>query len=93
MTIPHKMETSEVHARYEDDGRSGWMHVLEVLRPVIAWDEEGRPLVLCGDRLVPAADAEFANWPSFRELIPGNMVEEVQAGIRVQKHPSDDGWW
>lgn len=91
MAIPYKMETSGVHARYEHSGE-GWMPFLEVLRPVIAWDEEGRPLVLAGDRLEPAADAEFANWPSFRELVPGNMVEKVQAGIRRQPHPDDGGW-
>jgi hypothetical protein len=61
MSILHTPETAGAKAVYtSDDGK--WDHFE---RNVIGWDKQGRPLVMCGDRLEPADGAPFAHNKEF----------------------------
>lgn len=56
----HTPETAGAKALYDRDNGFGYFE-----RAVLGWDKLGRPLVMCGDRLHPAADAPFAHHKKF----------------------------
>lgn len=61
MSVMHTPETAGAKAVYREDNRQ-WG---EIERDVIGWDKQGRPLVMCGDHLEPAATAPFAHHTKF----------------------------
>ena len=66
-------------------------------RPIIGWDEEGYPLVMCGDKLCRANDTYFKRFNRFiaveRLWILGTVTESiadiVSYHLRTMFHDAD----
>ena len=72
-------ETGGAQAEYSTtDGRK------TVRRDIFGWDGLGRPLVMCGERLVVAADAVFAHYPRFLKVVKPDFAAEIRAAVTDQ---------
>lgn len=73
----------EARYKHEDDG-----HVHFTEKPVIAWSDDGEPLVVDGTRLVPAH-----RWNNFHDVVPCSppIVTALPADGWHVEYKDDDG--
>lgn len=82
MPIMHTPEAAGAVARYKN-AQGEERRVIE--REVIGWDDQGRPLVMCGDALHTAADAPFEKCPVFLNVTRGFPSGEELADMLVNR--------
>ncbi|BBX35964.1 hypothetical protein MMAG44476_20084 [Mycolicibacterium mageritense DSM 44476 = CIP 104973] len=76
MPTIHTPELYGAYAVYTDDEHSEYVE-----RPIIGWDERGRPLVMCGNALHTADNAPFVKVSVYMVVRRPDLVKEVVAAV------------
>lgn len=76
MATIHTPELYGAYAVYTDNEHSEYVE-----RPIIGWDEGGRPLVMCGDALRTADTAPFVTCSVYLLVRRPDLVKEIVAAV------------